>query len=136
MPKVLYLCPGPESSDQLFFASELPENYFAPGIFVIQGKSVRGKPSRSYQFAARQGVQELDLMLASSESGRALVVDAGTNGKFYFKAVTMSRGINYAGLLDGVEKGEPFFRLEPANMRQLEQACSDFDFYFVGFGGG
>ena len=135
MPSVLYLCRGPEDSDQLFFASELPENYFAPGLFIIQGQSARGKLFGSYRFSARQGEQELELEIAASETGRAFVVDAGANGKFYFKAVTMSRGIGYAGQLAGVEQGKPFFRLEPANMRQLEQACRDRDFYFVGFGG-
>ena len=136
MPKVLYLCRGPENSDQLYFASELPDGYFAPGLFIIQGESGQGKLSLTYQFAARQGEQELELDLSASESGRSLVVDAGANGKFYFKAVSMGRGISYAGQLSGIEQRKPLFRLEPANMRQLEQACRTSDFYFIGFGGG
>ena len=110
IPRVLYFCRGPENSDQFYFASELPEGYFAPGFFIIQGHSVRGRLSPSYRFAARQGEQEFDLELAASETSRALVVDAGANGKFYFKAVTMSRGIGYAGQLAGVENGKPLFR--------------------------
>lgn len=136
MPKVLYLCRGPENSDQLYFARELPDGYFAPGLFIIQGESVRGKLSRTYLFAARQGQQELELDLSASEIGRSFVVDAGIIGKFYFKAVTMGRGISYAGQLSGIEQRKPLFRLEPANMRQLERACRATDFYFIGFGGG
>jgi len=133
---VLYLCRGAENSDEFFFAQELPEGFYSPGLFVIEARTARGMLHDAYRFAARQGDQVLNLELKATENGRAFVTDAATNGKFYFKAVTMSRETVYAGRLTQQFDGLPFFRLEPANMQQLEQACRQSDFYFTGSDGG
>lgn len=48
----------------------------------------------------------------------------------------MSRKTVYAGKLKQQIDGLPLFRLEPANMQQLEQACRQSEFYFTGSDGG
>lgn len=133
---VLYLCRGTGNSDDFFFAQELPEGFYSPGLFVIEAQTLDGGLHDLYRFAARQGDQVLNLELKATENGRAFVVDAGANGKFYFKAVTMSRNTAYAGRLTQQFDSLPFFRLEPANMQRLEQACRRSDFYFTGSDGG
>ena len=135
MKKVLYLCRGNAESDDFYFAPELPEDYFAPGQFMIEAMSSRGKLHDLYGFSAMQGSQELELELKPSERGKAYVVDAGSNGKFYFKVVAMNRATRYAGQRTEVFEGAPFYRLEPANMQQLEQACRTSEFYFIGSAG-
>lgn len=136
MKKVLYLCRASENSDDLLFAPELPENYYAPGQFVIEAMSVSGQLHTLYKFSAMQGNQELELELKPTERGRSYAVDAGNNGKFFFKVVAMSRGTRYAGQSNTEFEGMPLYRLEPANMQQLEQACRRRDFYFIGNSGG
>ncbi len=136
MKKVLYLCRGITDSHNLFFAPELPEYYFAPGFFIVEATDNLGKLEDIYEFTARQGTQEITLEIKHAENGRAYIVDAGQHGKFYFKAVAMSRSTQYGGSLVSNFEGFPFFRLEPANMQQLEQACRQNDFYFIGSSGG
>lgn len=136
MKKVLYLCRASENSDGLLFAPELPENYYAPGQFVIEAMSASGQLHKLYKFSAMQGDQELELDLKPTERGRSYAVDAGSNGKFFFKVVAMSRGTRYAGQSILEFEGMPLYRLEPANMQQLEQACRRRDFYFIGNSGG
>lgn len=136
MKKVLYLCRASESSDDLLFAPELPENYYAPGQFVIEAMNTRGQLHTLYKFSAMQGNQELELELKPTERGRSYAVDAGNNGKFFFKVVAMSRGTRYAGQSNIEFDGMPLYRLEPANMQQLEHACRRHDFYFIGNSGG
>ena len=136
MKKVLYLCRGNTDSDHFYFAPELPDNYFAPGQFVIEAKNSQGQLHTLYKFGAMQGGQELELELKPTERGRAYAVDAGANGKFYFKVVAMHRATRYVGQRQEMFEGMPFFRLEPANMQQLEQACKQSEFYFIGSAGG
>lgn len=127
---VLYLCRGAEKSEELFFAQELPDDFYSPGLFVIEAKTVAGRLHNLYRFAARQGGELLDLELRTAKHGRAFIADAGANGKFYFKAVALSRSTVYAGNQQFSDL--PLFRLEPANMQLLEQACRKSDFYFTG----
>ena len=136
MKKVLYLCRGNADSNDFYFAPELPENYFSPGQFVIESKNTRGQMHDLYRFDAMQDNKELELELKPAERGRAYVVDAGANGKFYFKVVAMNRATRYAGKQQGPFDGMPFYRLEPANMQKLEQACLTNEFYFIGSAGG
>jgi len=136
MKKVLYLCRGVADSDDFYFAPELPENYFALGQFVIESRNTRGDMHDLYRFDAIQGNQELELELKPAERGRAYFVDAGARGKFYFKVVAMNRATRYAGQQQALFDGMPFYRLEPANMQQLEQVCQLTEFYFVGSAGG
>lgn len=136
MKKVLYLCPGSEDSDSLFFAPELPENHYAPGQFFIEARTPAGKPHELYRFAAMQGSQELEFELRPAKNGRSYSVDAGENGKFFFKIVAINRSIRYIGKNQENFDGMPLYRVEPANMQQLEQACRKNDFYFIGSSSG
>jgi len=117
------------------FANELPVDYYNPGFFVIESINRRGQLEPTYQFLARQGQQTLSLELKQSKKGRAYVVDAGQNGIFYFRAIAFDRNTRYSGKLISLFRNMPLYRLDPANMSQLERACIENDFYFIGGSG-
>lgn len=135
MYSVFYLCRSPEDSKQFVFASELPENYYSPGLFVIEAASRGGRLEQTFNFLARQGQNTMSLELRRSKNGRAYIVDAAHNGKFYFKAVALDINSRYSGQRRWLFHDMPLYRLEPANMQQLESACIDRDFYFIGSAG-
>lgn len=135
MSSVFYLCRSPSDPGQFVFANELPENYYSPGLFIVEAISRRGLLEQGFKFLARQGQQIMSLELHRSESGRAYVVDAAHNGRFYFKAIALDRNSRYSGQRRSLFHDMPLYRFEPANMRQLERACIDRDFYFIGSAG-
>ncbi len=132
MNSVFYLCRSQNDSDQFVFANELPENYYSPGLFIVEAANRRGLLEQGFNFLARQGKQTISLELRRTENGRAYIVDAAHNGKFYFKAIALDRSSRYSGQRRGLFHDMPLYRFEPANMRQLERACIDRDFYFIG----
>ena len=135
MSPVFYLCRSPNDPKQFLFANELPEHYYSPGLFIVEAVNKRRMLSPSFKFLARQGQQTLSLDLRRSEKGRAYVANAGVNGIFYFKAVALDRTSRYTGRRESFFHDMPMYRLEPANMGQLERACVDRDFYFIGSAG-
>lgn len=129
---VFYLCRSPSDPYQFVFANELPENYYSPGLFVVEATNRRGSLEQGFKFLARQGQQIMTLSLRRSENGRAYIVDAAHNGIFYFKAIALQKSSRYSGQRLDLFHDMPLYRLEPANMRQLESVCIDRDFYFIG----
>ncbi|MCK0509573.1 hypothetical protein [Aromatoleum buckelii] len=135
MRSVFYLCRSPHDPELFLFANELPENYYSPGLFVVEAINRRGMLGPNFKFLARQDRQTMSLELRRSENGRAYMVDAGHNGTFYFKAIALDRKSRYSGQRGDSFNGMSLYRLEPANMRQLERICADRDFYFIGSAG-
>jgi hypothetical protein len=135
MNSVFYLCRSPQDPELFLFANELPENYYSPGLFIVEAADRRGTLDQSFKFLARQGQQIMSLELRRTERGRAYVVDAAHNGTFYFKAVALNKISRYSGQRRSVFHDIPLYRLEPANMKQFERACVDRDFYFIGSAG-
>lgn len=129
--RVFYLCRTVESRNEFVFPNELPENYYSPGLFVIQ-KKIDNEFSSKYSFAARQGEQLLDLDLVHGNDLRTFKVEVQGIGIYVFKAVSLDREDKYVGNIKSAFLDAPLWRLEPANMLQLERACRMHDFYFVG----
>ena len=135
MNSVFYLCRSPTNPDQFVFANELPENYYSSGLFVVEAVTRRGLQEEVFKFSARQGQQTISLELRRSKSGRSYIVDAAQNGVFYFKAIALDRNSRYSGQRRALFHDMRLYRFEPANMTQLERACIDRDFYFIGSNG-
>ncbi|MDN2709087.1 hypothetical protein O0880_06570 [Janthinobacterium sp. SUN118] len=135
MNSVFYLCRSPDDPEQFVFADELPNDYYSPGLFVVEASTQAGVVDQIFKFRARQGEQVLELELKRSENGRAYIVNAAKNGTFYFKLVAFKKSSRYVGLRSRVFQDMPLYRIEPANMGQLERACINRDFYFIGSSG-
>lgn len=135
MATVFYLCRPPEDSNTFVFANELPDNYYSPGLFVVESDNSRGELGPAFKFLARQYQQTLYLELKRAERWRTYIVDAGQYGIFYFKAIALDRNIRYSGKNTSLFHNKPLYRLEPANMTLLERACVERNFYFVGGAG-
>lgn len=132
MKSVFYLCRSPSAPDHFVFANELPKDYYSPGLFVVEADNRSGLLKQDFKFLARQGQQTMSLDLRRSKNGRTYIVDAADNGVFYFKAIALKRSSRYSGQNRDLFHDMPLYRFEPANMRQLESACINRDFYFTG----
>lgn len=135
MKSVFYLCRSPDDPERFVFADELPDNYYSPGLFIVEASARDGAMDPSFKFLARQGERILELDLKRSEEGRAYIVDAAENGKFYFKQVALKKSVRYDGRRISLFHDLPLYRMEPANMGLLERACIERDFYFIGSSG-
>ena len=132
--KVHYLCHPPGDSSNFVYAAELPTDYYAPGLFCVEAFSLRGAVSDAFQFPAQLKNNTIILKLVRV-SARTYSVEVKELGmKFFFKLISFDRMSRYIGQAPNRFSDYPLLRVQPANFLRLEQACLDYDFYFVGLG--
>ena len=132
--KVHYLCHPPGDSANFVYAAELPADYYAPGMFCVETSSLSGAISDSFQFPANLKGNTVLLKLARV-SRRTYSVEVNELGvKFFFKLISFDRTSRYVGQALNRFSDYPLLRVQPAHFLRLEQACLDYDFYFVGLG--
>ncbi|MCW2038785.1 hypothetical protein VDG09_21265 [Xanthomonas campestris pv. raphani] len=131
---VHYLCHPPHDSVNFVYATELPIGYYAPGTFCVEASNAGGHLSESFQFPARLGQQVVTHRL-TQVTARTYAVDVEELAtKFFFKLINLDRTSRYVGRESDRFSNFPLLRVQPANTLRLEQACTNHDFYFVGFG--
>lgn len=132
--KVHYLCHPPCDSVNFVYAAELPVNYYAPGMFCVEASSASGGIAESYQFPA-QLKQNLIIPKLTRVNARTYSVEVEDLAmKFFFKLISFDRASRYVGQASNRFSDFPLLRVQPANSLRLEQACVNYDFYFVGLG--
>lgn len=131
---VHYLCHPPGDSKNFVYAAELPKNYYAPGMFCVEASNLSGTISESFQFPAQlnKSIVILNLIRVSDRTYSVEVKELGV--RFFFKLISFDRSWRYVGQAPNRFSDYPLLRVQPANLLRLEQACLDFDFYFVGLG--
>jgi len=132
---VHYLCHPPDEMNDFVYASELPNGYYAPGMFCVEASDASGHLAESFQFPARFGDQLITTSLIQVTARTYTAQVEGLAMKFFFKLVSLDRTSRYVGRDPSRFEGFPLFRTQPANTQRLEQACVGHDFYFVGYGG-
>lgn len=131
---VHYLCHPPDDPANFVYASELPAEYYAPGMFCVEASSSSGGISDSFKFAAHLNNSIVILKLARIGSRTYSVEVKELGMKFFFKIISFDRATRYVGQAPNRFSDYPLLRVQPANFLRLERACVDFDFYFVGLG--
>lgn len=136
---VLYLCYKNIYNEVGFvFPSELPENYYSPGFFVITKSYLDVQSDKydffdEYDFLAMYEGKLLKTTLRKTNKNN-FIVNVGKLGEFCFEAKFVSNWINrYIGSKRVKEiKGNSMYVLISKDNERLESVCREHDFYFVG----
>lgn len=119
------------------FPYELPEHYFAPGLFLVQEENER--LSQDYEFTAMDNGVRSNLRLIKSqkdEDGQQYYVTSKKYGKFIFTVEDINPALNkYIGSGNELRNNSKFRLLFPVDARKLELVCQRYNFYFIGFAG-
>lgn len=132
--KVHYLCHPPNDSVNFAYAAELPDDYYAPGMFCVEASGASGQLADSFHFPARLGKRLIAPSLIQVTARTYAVNIDELALKFFFKLISLDRMSRYVGRESDRFTDWPLFRVQPANTQRLEHACANHDFYFVGFG--
>lgn len=132
--KVHYLCHPPRDSLNFVYATELPADYYAPGIFCVEASSASGKLSEFFAFPARMGERLIETKLTKVNTRTYAVFFEELSIKFFFKIISLDKTARYVGNERNRFEDFRLFRVQPANTHRLEQSCLNHDFYFIGFG--
>lgn len=134
MSEVLYLCFAFSKENNGFvYPGEIDdENYYAPGLFIIQGKAYYQLDDK-YGF---QAVQKEEIYNYTLEKVRKNIfrVRVEPNIDLYFKAKFISSSYNHylGGRKNRISPKSFFYELIPMQPNRIEELCQTKDFYFVG----
>lgn len=115
----------------LLFPSELLQNTYAPGLWIIDLKKFERLPD-SFEFDAVDN-NELQVLKMTRVSRSVFQVDTKKYGKFYFRIVNIfSRYLNYIGNSKLISSDSRLFQVVSMDIQKLNRTCLDKGFYFVG----
>lgn len=121
------------------FPYELPDYYYAPGLFLIQSRETGMFPFQFSFPVMDNGVRRvltLERAERKSDFHPYFFVTTKNYGKFIFKLQAINPQFNkYLGTDKSLRKQTPFWILYPANNNKLEKVCRKFNFYFIGYAG-
>jgi hypothetical protein len=131
--KVYYMCYNNDPyNGGLVFPSELEENYYAPGVFVIP-KIKFDKFEESYLFIAFDDGKPTELKLSRIENAYQYRVTDNKNRTYRFEIKYTSRYFyTYAGNQIQFPANTLFFILVPLDHDLLNEVCGQNGFYFLG----
>ena len=134
-PPVLYLSHYPPSMGFLF-PNELPKQYYAPGLFVVE-QNPDGRLPYQFDFDAMDRGNRITLHLVRQNEGdlfsNLYIVRTKFLGTFGFRIT----GINplferYRGNHPALLNHRKLHLLVSQDSRKLERVCEKYDFYFIG----
>lgn len=122
-------------SNGFLFPQELPKNYYAPGLFLIE-PSDNGEYAYSYSFDAMDNGQRVSLQLVRADEGdpysTLCVVRTQHYGSFWFNIVRINPSVKYVGNYNELNDHNSFSLVETVNSDKLERTCKKYNFYFIG----
>lgn len=136
MKQVLYLCLNNKFRKAGFvFPSELNDDYYAPGFFVIESSGDVNRFFNGYMFLAADKGEIVKTILTCNN--KDFVVNTGKYGEFHFEAIFAPTPMNrYVGeRTDFNEMKSKLYILKCSDIEKLEKVCRKYDFYFVGNNG-
>lgn len=132
--KVLYLSFFPPE-DGFLFPDELPDQYFAPGLFVAEAEQ-DGSLAYKYTFDAMDAGDRVEFELVRQDeadpTSNLYVVRTKQYGSFYFSLMDVNPQYQYRGK-DKLLRGHGDLKIAVTrDSQKLERVCQNFDFYFIG----
>lgn len=123
------------AEDSFLFPQELPENYYAPGLFIIEQNQTNEFNFR-YTFDAMDNGKRVSLsMTRANENDRSstlYVVKTEHYGSFWFNFELINPHIKYTGNKQELLNHNNFGIALTTDSNKLERICHDFNFYFIG----
>jgi hypothetical protein len=130
LDQVLYLCFSQKGEEGFVFPSDLNDEDYNPGIFIVIG-DYNYKLEEVYSFIAFDGDTKITTDLKRFNS-----TTFGVNtkhGLFLFRAKRISKQFNnFFGAYNLFSKGKSMFELIPMQSDRLESVCRSNNFYFLG----
>lgn len=123
------------SEEGFLFPEELPENYYAPGLFIIEQNQTHEFGFR-YTFDAMDNGTRVSLsMVRANENDRnstLYVVKTEYYGSFWFNLELINPHIKYKGKKQELLNHNNLGIALTTDSNKLERICHDFNFYFIG----
>lgn len=117
------------------FPDELPDNYYFPGLFLVETKG-DGKLSYDYSFDAMESGRRISLTMVRANEGEinSTLYSVRTEhfGSFGFNLERINPKIRYGGQRSDLLNHRHFFAAVSIDQEKLERVCREFDFYFIG----
>ena len=132
--KIMYLSFfSPEEG--LLFPDELPDQYFAPGLFVAEEEQ-DGSLAYRYSFDAMDAGRRVEFDLVRQDeadpTSNLYVVRTKQFGFFYFSLVGMNPWYRYRGKRKSLRDHGELRIAVTRDSQKLERVCQNFEFYFIG----
>lgn len=132
--KILYLSFFPPE-DGFLFPNELPDQYYAPGLFIAEAEP-DGRLDYRYIFDAIDSGNRVELDLVRQDeadpNSNLYVVRTKQYGSFYFSLVDVNPRYKYRGKNRLLRDHRELKIAVTRDSQKLERVCQSFDFYFIG----
>lgn len=132
--RILYLSFFPPE-DGFLFPSELPDQYYSPGLFIAEAES-DGSLAYSYIFDAMDAGSRVEFELVRQDeadpNSNLYVVQTKQFGSFYFSLVNVNPRYKYRGKNRSLRDHRELKIAVTRDSQKLERVCQNFDFYFIG----
>jgi hypothetical protein len=117
------------------FPDELPNNYYSPGLFLIENNR-SGKYPFAFSFDAMDNGRRVSLKLERANEGdprsTLYVVKTKHYGSFWFNLEDINPSLGYLGTKLKLQDNHSFSVAISKDSEKLERECHNFDFYFIG----
>ena len=117
------------------FPYELPLQYYAPGLFLIE-PTPNGDYAYSYSFDAMDNGRRITLNLVRADEGNSqstlYVVKTKHYGSFWFNVEKINPNFRYIGKNPKLTNHSGLSLLETTDSDKLERICKIYDFFFIG----
>jgi hypothetical protein len=117
------------------FPDELPDDYYSPGLFIVERNQYNEYPD-VFLFDAMDNGRRVSLHLERASEGWALstlyVVRTERYGSFWFQIEEVNPSLYYLGRRVQLQGSNNFGVAITTDERKLELACQEHSFYFIG----
>lgn len=117
------------------FPNELPDNYYSPGLFLVETDNA-GAFAYEYMFDAMDNGNRISLKLIRADENdpysTLYVVRTKHYGSFWFNLKDINKNLRYVGVNPKVLNHNSMAVAISADAEKLERVCEKFNFYFIG----
>lgn len=134
MNKFIYYLSYYNEKFGFLFPDELPDNYYAPGLFLIEVDN-NNNFLHTYTFDAMDNGKRttLELTCTNKEHNSSLyVVRTKHYGSFWFNLERIHFGLVYIGKNKLMADHNNLAVLISTDSNKLEKVCKEYNFYFIG----
>lgn len=135
MNRIVYYLSFFSAEVGFLFPDELPQNYYSPGLFLVESES-NNNCANSYVFDAMDNGKRIDLKLIKANEGDAesalYMVKTEHYGIFWFNLERINTEFRYRGSHPQLKNHSDFFVAVTTDHEKLERVCQEFNFYFIG----
>lgn len=135
MKAIVYYLSYYSEQQGFLFPNELPNNYYSPGLFIVEA-SDNGTFYYEYTFDAMDNGNRISLKLSRANEGdpssTLYVVRTKNYGSFWFNLESINQLIRYIGRNPKLGNHNYMAVAVTTDSDKLERVCKNYNFYFIG----